>query len=359
MDDYLKDLERQIAVNAREWEALPKITSEEIAQAKYFYKEKVFLPSRELFKTRETHKIYNYEVYGLILTLGFSWEPLVLTISVCQPERVFFLCTPETEHLLDEIIDITRLKFSQIDKETVRGIDSLPIYQQVLKVWDKWGRRKDLAADITGGTKAMTGALSMAGALLGIKLLYVHNKEYDKELRRPKPGTECLEKIHNPYTVFGVLQEREIEELFRRKDYHGAGRSLAQLVEKVPDPRKFEVTLYLSRAYEEWDGLNLVDAAKNLETAYQLLARACLSSEETELLEAQVEKLKHLAGLMPLKPGNSTLPLLQDGNAVETLVFTVYQNAIRMEERVNMIMPPSIFTGSWKYLNREGLQCTA
>ncbi|MCW3488681.1 TIGR02710 family CRISPR-associated CARF protein [Dethiobacter alkaliphilus] len=334
MSDY-KDTEQQIAEQARTWLSMPKSTPEEEKLAKDFYREKVFLPSWGLFRARESHRFNEDEIYGLILTVGFSWEPLVLTISVCRPERVFFLCTPETEGLLDEIIEFTGLKFSQIDKETVRGVDSLPIYQQVLKIWEKWGRRKDLAADITGGTKAMTGALSMAGALLGLKLLYVHNKKYDRELRRPRPGTEYLEIIQNPYSVFGILQEKEVGELFRRKDYHGAGRSLAELVEKVPDPRKFEVLLFLSRAYEEWDCLNLKEAAENLEKAHQRLKKAApgQSTSVLEHLDAQVERLKHLAGLMPVKPGDSTLSLLRDRKATETLVFTVYQNAIRMAER--------------------------
>jgi len=101
--------------------------SDEVKKTKDFYRKNVFLPSLELFKDREGHKFKKNDIYGLILTVGFSLEPLVLTISVCQPERVFFLHTSETEHLLDDIIEMTGLKISQIDKETVRGIDSLSI----------------------------------------------------------------------------------------------------------------------------------------------------------------------------------------------------------------------------------------
>ena len=329
-----EDTKQHIAEQSRQWQAMPKSTPEEEKRAKDFYRKEVFLPSRDLFNQRERHKLAGEKTWGLILTVGFSWEPLVLTISVCQPERVFFLCTPETEHLLDEIIEVTGLKVSQIDKETIRGVDSLPIYQQVLRIWEKWGRRKNLAADITGGTKAMTCALSMAGALLGMKLLYVHSA-YDPTLRRPAAGTECLEIIQNPYSVFGILQENEVKELFRRQDYHGASRSLAELVEKVPDPRKFEVLLSFSQAYEEWDCLNLKDAAENLATAHQRLKQYAqgLPPAEMKRLEAQVVSLTHLAGLMPTKPGESALPLLQNNDATETLIFTVHQNAIRMAKR--------------------------
>jgi len=333
--DY-KLLETQLARRVEKWLSMPNSNMEERDKTKNFYWADIFPLLMELFQYKERYKVENHNLFGLILTVGTSPEPLILSIITCQPERVLFLYTPQTEKYLDQIIEYTGLKISQIDKSMVEGADSLAIYQIVMQTWENWGRRKSVAVDITGGTKAMTGGLAMAGALLGFQLLYVASDDFLHDKRCPRPGSEHMVVIPNPYIVFGSLQENEARDLYKRQDYHGASKTLAELVNNVPDSRRFEVFMALSKAYEEWDVLNIKGAIEHFTNAINRLEKLKPKREGIEILEIiklQRGKLLNLAELIPDKPGKTILPLLQNKEAVETLVFTIYYNAQRMADR--------------------------
>ncbi len=199
-------IEKELKNLVDHWLAMPGGPSEEQKKTEKYYFEKIFPLTLKLFQQKERPKLQYQDLYGLILTVGTSPEPLILSISACRPERVLFLHTQETEPYIDVIMEHTGLKISQIDKRKVEGVDSLSIYRMALEIWESWGRRKNIAVDITGGTKSMTGGLAMAGALMGFQLLYVATDDFIPERRRPRPGSEYLVTLPNPYEVFGTIQ---------------------------------------------------------------------------------------------------------------------------------------------------------
>lgn len=327
-------IEKKIGEAVEEWEKLLHDPDSGQEKTDSLYREKILPLVIELFKIRERGKLG--EVYCLILTVGTSPEPLVLSVSACKPERVLFLFTEETEHYLDDIIDMTGLRPSQWDKRLVKQNEPLTIYEEVFYAWTRWGKRGDIAVDITGGTKSMTSGLAMAGAILGLQLLYVANEVFLKEIRKPKPGTEYLELLPNPYTVFGHLKEIEAVELFNRCDFHGAAKVFEELTQRVPDPRKYSIYLSIAKGYEAWDSLNIQDASCYLFEAVEQIKKNPLDFSiptDRSVLEDQAYMLEHLATLMPKKPKDFTLSLLQDKKAIETLVFTLYFNAIKRDRQ--------------------------
>jgi len=330
----IAELEIQVSELVNQWLDMPasKMEKDEVDE---FYWNKIFPIVCDLFNRKEAEKLAHKKINGLILTLGTSPQPLILSISACKPEKVLFLYTAQTEIYLDEIVGRAGLKPSQYDKHLVMETDPLDIYQKVLGTWEKWGRDKNIAVDITGGTKSMTGGLAMAGGLLGLQLLYVAGK-FMPERRMPRPGTECLELLPNPYQVFGVLKEREAAELLRNKDFQGAKKIYQELVVNVPDPRKFEVLSSLARAYHSWDGLDFSTAALTLKEVGQLIKKYRLTESwlpKVRTLFLQAYCLEHLHSVMPSKPNDTAFPLLQDKEALETLIFTIYHGALRRAEQ--------------------------
>lgn len=328
-------MESSLSEKVEKWLSLPFNTLGEKENAEEYYKKEVFPLSLELFIEKEGEKLNDEDIFGLILTVGKSIEPLIFSISACSPEKVVFLFTSETEECLDEIVKETKLTPSQFYKRKVDETDTLSIYKEVLGIWENWEERKDIAVDITGGTKSMTGGLAMAAAFLGVKLLYIASGEYLGIYRRPKPGTEYIKILPNPYTVFASLQEREAKNFFQRHDFHGSAQILKELIEKVPDPRKIEIDYYQAKAYEELSSFNIKDAAaymtKTVELKKKLYPGETLN--EIVILEEQRKRMEHLGSLMPEKAGESILPLLQDIKALETLIFTLYHNALRCEDK--------------------------
>ncbi len=324
------NLQQELATIREKWLAMPTEGEAGVEAARY-YREKLFPLACSLFMEKERGKMAARNLYGLIMTVGKSPEPLILTLSACRPQKILFLYTVDTEKQLDEIIDYVRLSPSQWDKRLVKKADLRTIYQAVKEVWEQWGRKSEIAVDITGGTKSMAAGLALVGAFLDFELLYVDSTEFLPERRRPEPGTEYLKLLPNPYEVFGVLKEKNALELLERQEFYGASQILSELVQNVPDPRRAQSLQALALAYGAWDGLNLKMAAHQLGQAIEIKKKLNLGevTEEIIFLQEQREKVGYLAELMPTGPQKSTLELLEDKEAVETLVFTLYHNAQR------------------------------
>jgi len=56
------------------------------------------------------------------------------------------------------------------------------------------------AVDITGGKKVMSSGAAIAGAYLGLDVLYLDSFEYDPKTKLPVPGKEQLLRIDNLFT---------------------------------------------------------------------------------------------------------------------------------------------------------------
>lgn len=339
-------IEAQLQDISRQWLSLPLETKEQQAAAAQFYSERVFPLVQQVFVAKEAPKVKT-PIYGLILPLGTSPEPLILSISAIQPQKVLFLCTDETEPLLDQIVASTGLSPRQWDKRIVDPANPLHIYREIREAWVRWGCRRDIAVDFTGGTKSMSGGAAMAGALIGAQLVYIATRpgRYLRDpYRRPEPGSEYLEFVPNPYAVFGDLDEREAASRFQRYDFAGAQIILQRLAERTAQPRQYEALAHLAAAYKSWEDLNFEDACKHLARVIDLVSiireqdlsgKASVLAHHSDLLRSQLADLQGLSRMIPSKPGTSALPLLQDLASVKVLAFTIHGAARRQEERGN------------------------
>ena len=88
----------------------------------------------------------------------------------------------------------------------VSETEPMDIYREIKKAYIEWGKPEKLHIDITGGTKAMSAAAAMAGAVIDIQLIYVGSNHYLPDFRKPCPGSETLFYIANPLSVFGDLE---------------------------------------------------------------------------------------------------------------------------------------------------------
>ncbi len=162
------------------------------------------------------------DYYGLILPLGTSYEPLVLSILTLKPKKILFLHTSKTEALIDPVVENCALKTSDYRKRQVDEANPLQIYEKIKEAYIEWERGGLIALDFTGGTKSMAGGSAMAGAIIGADLFYIGNRNYLTDFRKPKPGSEYLCAIPNPYIGFGDLEAVKALSLYEKMDYAGA-----------------------------------------------------------------------------------------------------------------------------------------
>ncbi|MHA1275466.1 MAG: TIGR02710 family CRISPR-associated CARF protein, partial [Promethearchaeota archaeon] len=144
---------------------------------------------------------------GIIFTVGFSPEPIILNILANEPEYSYFIYTKESEHCIDAIIRETALLPSRYQKSQMprdSAADSYRLVKKALKFLteEKNIPKADVGLDPTGGTKIMSVGCGIAASVFDLDILYINNKKYNKELRRPEPGSEVLVRVPNPFDIY-------------------------------------------------------------------------------------------------------------------------------------------------------------
>ncbi|MDE5824242.1 MAG: hypothetical protein K2H91_06115 [Lachnospiraceae bacterium] len=146
----------------------------------------------------------------------------MLNIKLFSPKRILFLYTGQTEKTLNKIVRYCALEPDTYEKRKVSETDPLDIYREIKRYYLEWNRPEKMYIDFTGGTKAMSAAAAMAGALIDIQLVYVGTNDYLTDFRKPNPGSETLFYINNPLAIFGDLEIEKAFTLFERHNYAGA-----------------------------------------------------------------------------------------------------------------------------------------
>lgn len=317
------------------WKSLERKTVKQREKAETFYETKLMKLIEEEFIANNRDKVFEKVEY-LILSVGTSFEPLVLDIQLLQPRRILFLYTEKTETVLNKITQYCRLDAVRYAKREVSETNPLDIYREIKAAYLRWGRPDIMYIDFTGGTKAMSAAAAMAGAVINVQLIYVGTTQYLTDFRKPEPGTERLHYIANPVEVFGDLEIEKAFALFEKYNYAGAREKLKELKESVPTPdirQQLSFVYYLALTYEYWDSLEFSKAyeticilTRELEWDFRL-NRSFLMMDFLPTLKKQegiLEKLNELSGLLKEK---RNMDILTRQDLIVPLMFTMLMNA--------------------------------
>jgi CRISPR-associated protein (TIGR02710 family) len=301
-----------------------KLDREDRQKAEEYYRTIIFPEVKNIVKERaKEDRIGTYK--GLILTTGFSPEPLILTITALEPEKVFFLYTKDSEKYLDRIVNECRLSPAQFDKAEIERFDGLDVYEVVKRWWNERGNKK-VALDITGGTKAMVGGASVAGTFLAIDLLYVDSK-FGWIPGKSYPGSERIVKLRNPFDVFGDLEEREGVRLFNGHNFTGCESIFGKLKGLCRDPRRFEYEVLLSQGYGAWDQFDFDEGYSKIHEAQTKAKRYGIPYDRR--LDKQLEIIRILRNSMK----KDFFDLLKDSDSTAHLLADLFCNAERRFEQ--------------------------
>ena len=323
------------------WKALERKTVEQRKAADAYYEETLMAYIEAAFIENNQSKVYEKVEY-LIMSVGTSFEPLVLDIRLNKPKKILFLYTEKSAAMLDKIVNYCNLSMKDIEKKQVNEVEPLDIYREIKAAYLQWGKPEKLYIDISGGTKAMSAAAAMAGAVIDVQLLYVGSEEYLVDFRKPNPGSETLYYISNPLAVFGDLEIEKAFALFAQHNYAGASDRLEELKESVPDPelrQQLDFVYLLGRTYENWDALEFGEAysyirqlGKKLRRDKKLHSTFWLMDHE-EQIGGQQQMLERLSQIPELLYQKKQMEVLQNLDYIVPLMFTMYQSAMVREEQ--------------------------
>lgn len=214
---------------ARKWKELGRKTEEQRKKAEDFYDRNLMGLIEKRFIENNKEKLKERVEY-LIMSVGTSYEPLVLSISLLKPGKILFLYTEKTKSVLNKIMEYCRLSVSNVEMQRVDVTDPTSIYREIKRAYLEWNRPEKVYIDFTGGTKAMSAAAAMAGSVIGVQLVYVGSEDYLTDFRKPEPGSEMLYFITNPLDVFGDMEIEKAIALFAQNNYSGAADKLEFLI---------------------------------------------------------------------------------------------------------------------------------
>ncbi len=223
----------------------------------------------------------------LISLVGFSPEPVILTILALKPKEVKFIISEETKPILDIIVQKTGLKPSQFDSLTVASSNIEDVYEAIRNSV----RDKDLgkvAIDITGGKKSMVGGAAQAAGYLGCAAFYVDYSEYNKAFRKPTPGSEYLNFLRNPYEIFGELELDRAMELYRAGDYSAALEILSRLLSRAPEIKAARIKKEIFAMHQAWESYLFEKAKKHAKEALKWIDTY---HQYTNLIECLQDKI--------------------------------------------------------------------
>lgn len=318
-----------------EWMNLERKTPEQRQLADDFYEHELMkLIIREFVKNNKD--LQNENVDYMIMSVGTSYEPLVLSLSLLKPKNILFLYTEKTENMIEKIVSICKIGAGRYSKRKVDQANSLKVYQEIKNAYIDWNMPEKMYIDFTGGTKSMSVAAAMAGAMIEVQLLYVGSNQYLNDFRKPCPGSERMYFIANPYEVFGDFEIEKAMNLFSEYNYAGATERLGDLCEKVPDPgvrQQLRFIHLLSSIYELWDSLDFVRAhecmqklLRELERDKKLYPNTVLMDQLPQLQKQQI-LLSNLIEIPQLLTENKNIDILTQHKYILSLMFTMYRVA--------------------------------
>lgn len=320
---------------------LERKTLRQRKEAELFYAEKLMKLVEKTFIGKNKEKVTKQVEY-LIISVGTSYEPLVLSIKLFQPHRILFLYTEVTEVILNKIVSYCELDITRFQKCKVHETNPLDIYREIKQAYLQWGRPEKLYIDFTGGTKSMSAAAAMAGAVIDVQMVYVGTDDYLVDFRKPYPGSETLYYIDNPLAVFGDLEIEKAMVLFDRANFSGAREKLAILKEQIPDPnlrQQLNFIYLLAEVYEHWDALEFAYAYEVVARLEHELKRDSRLHSTFVLMDyiRKIEQQKNILESLREIPGllaeRKNLMILRDEKYMYPLMFTMYSNALLRENQ--------------------------
>jgi CRISPR-associated protein (TIGR02710 family) len=324
-----------------EWMQLERKTLEQRKNAARFYDEHLMKPIEAAFVRNNQDMVFE-DIEYMVISVGTSYEPIVLDIRLLQPAKILFLYTETSRDTMAKVIGYCELDPNRYDKSLVSEVDPMDIYREIKSFYLRCGKPGKMYIDFTGGTKAMSAAAALAGAMIDVQMVYCSTDDYLVDFRKPNPGSERLIYIENPLAVFGELEIEKAFELFDKSNFAGAKEKFSVLKENLPEPslrQQLSFVWLLAAAYEAWDALDFVPAYGYMLQLQREIERDrklhhdYLLMDYSMHIDRQRAMLENLQRIPSFQEERNMKGILEDADILHSLALTLYQNAKTRERQ--------------------------
>lgn len=239
-----------------EWFKLIENGKEE--EAASFYCEKIIpylAPTLKSNFKKAYKRNASYEV--LISLLGYAPETIVIAYQTFNPKILVVLHTKETEHLLDKVINFTKIPIAKFFHEPFEEHPQTDIYRALESVLKRFPG-KSIIMELTGGKKTMSSALSVASGMLNNNdLVFIDYTKYNSTARKPEPESVYIHLVESPLKLpFSFFYEADTDRaahFFNEGKYIVSKTLFEEISQRVSTPRVPEACAKLSDFYSAWN----------------------------------------------------------------------------------------------------------
>lgn len=202
--------------------------------------------------------------FVLVLSVGGSPEPLIESIKHYKPGHVIFVASRDSNAKVAEILKRTE----GIGRhETITLSDYQNLLACVRDIRDELPKKLEamnlpsdtlLIADITGGTKVMSAALTLVMMEFNSRFTYVGGSQRTKTgLGIVESGHETIIQMDNPWDAMGLREARSLVQSFNAGQFDAAREKAIFLKSRDSEYSAFYAALaVLIEAFGNWDIFN-------------------------------------------------------------------------------------------------------
>ncbi len=220
------------------------------------------------------------KIKAMVISVGGSVEPLIVTINSHQPEFVCFFASEQSVDKIGEIKQGVNVNFADRKVIVSDPQDLLECYHKSMECVERLREagyeRDEVLIDFTGGTKPMSGTLLAASLAEGYNFVYVGGKERDKNsLGVVISGKEMIINGPNPWDIYAVEHRKKLCLYFNRYQFSACLEIINEALDRCqadsPEEELFKGLMDAVNGYLEWDRFEHRKARDLLSKGYKSL----------------------------------------------------------------------------------------
>lgn len=211
----------------------------------------------------------NPDDFVLVLSVGGSPEPLIKSIQHYHPLNVIFIASKESKAKILQIIKETDgiEKYATIvisdHQDLLACVRDIRLQIPAAIAEMKLPENDLLIADITGGTKVMSSALTLAMMEFNSRFTYVGGDKRPKNNDKAdntgpvQTGSEVIMPMDNPWDAIGLREANSLVLAFNAGQFEAA-REMADFIKSKDSEYAafYDGLSYIIEAYRNWDIFN-------------------------------------------------------------------------------------------------------
>lgn len=256
----------------------------------------------------------NPEDFVLVLSVGGSPEPIIQSIRNYKSYYVIFIASKDSSAI---IMDVLRETERIRKHETITLSDFQDLVACVRDIREELPKKLQamnlppdilLVGDITGGTKVMSAALTLALMEFNSRFSYVGGTKRTKAgLGTTENGYEKILQMANPWDALGLREARSLAQAFNTGQFAAARENAEFMKSRDSEYRTFYDGLSLViEAFRTWDTFNYKSAKNTFLQGIRKLQsynnrrhkNFCALYEELEKSLQQLEKVAGEAAIL-------------------------------------------------------------